>query len=96
MKADAGGQKTRHAGAATPDVDREFGRIGAREQVHCTQQVEKLLIRHPAPPPDHLVAHQGNVGRWSAEADHPQLEEQRDQLAELGIRGTDDGPRGPK
>src|SRR5204863_7714648 len=68
--------------------------VGTRQQVRRTDEVEKLLVGHPAATPYHLLPHQRDVGGRPPEPHEPELGEQPGNLTQrLGAR-LDAEPRG--
>ena len=66
---DAGGEDSGGAGPAAADVDRQLRRIGSRQEVHRTHEVEEFVPAEPPPPADHFLLHQRDVRRRPPEAD---------------------------
>jgi hypothetical protein len=56
-------------------VDCQLGRVGARNEVGGSEQIEKLFPGQPLPAADDFILHHCDVGGWSAECDGPQLQE---------------------
>jgi hypothetical protein len=68
-------------------VDGELGRVGPRKQIHGAHEVEELLVAHPGAAPDHFLTHERDVRRRAAEAQRPQLQEEKGDVAQsLGGR----------
>jgi hypothetical protein len=63
------------------NVDREFGRVGAWDQVRGADVIEEALTSHPLSPPNHLVFHQRNVRGGAAEPRCSQPQKEQRELA---------------
>jgi hypothetical protein len=75
-------QQTRQTSTGVPDVDRQLGRVRARDQVRRAEQVEEVLARHPLSPSHDLVLHHRDVRRRPTERDEAELAEQARELAQ--------------
>jgi hypothetical protein len=78
----AGQDETAPAGPRVAQVDRQLGRGGAGDEIAGAEQIEELLLGHPAPPRHDLVAHERDVRRGPAECDEAELQEERGDLAQ--------------
>src|SRR5262249_22508845 len=73
------------ARSGVTQIDRQLGRRGTGNEVAGAEEVEELLLGHPAPSLHDLVTHEGDVGRRSAERDAAELEEERGDFAERSL-----------
>ena len=69
-------------------MDGHLGRIGAGDQVGCSEQVEEGLVIHPSAAPDDLVTHDGDMGRRPAEGREPEPEKEGDDLSQASWGGS--------
>lgn len=72
------------APAPVPDMDGEFRRIGAGDEVGRAHQIQKFVFREPTAMADHFVFHHGDVRSRSAEGREAQTKEQPGQFGQVG------------
>ena len=83
-EAAAGNEQPRPAVPRHPDVDRELGRVRARDEVGRTEVVEELIAREPRSTAHDLVLHHRDVRRGPAERRRPQAEKEKRGFDERG------------
>src|SRR5215469_12162540 len=98
-EADARDKQARKPGTLVTDVNGEFARAGARNQIAGAEQIEEFFAREPLASPDEFVLHDGNVRSGTTEGREPQTKKKCRQLAQRSgagmlIRGSDRCPCG--
>jgi hypothetical protein len=76
-EAETAEQQTRPTRAQITNVDRHFGRVGTRDEIGRSEQIEELFVGQPLATHDDLIVHEPNVRGWSAEGGQAELEEER-------------------
>jgi hypothetical protein len=61
-------------------MDGHLGRIRPRDEVGRSDQVKKMLVRHPFPVGHHLVMHHGNMSGRPAKSGETQAQKQANHL----------------
>lgn len=80
-------QQASPPGPLPADVDGELRGIRARYEVGCPVEVQELLVPHPPPARDHLLAHHRYMRRWSPERHEAELREEQEELPQLAVLG---------
>jgi hypothetical protein len=75
-----GHQETWPSRLPVADMNHHLRRVGARYEIGCAEEVEKLLSGEPLPPTNDLVLHHCDMRGWATKRRGPELEKQQGKL----------------